>query len=70
MKRERIEHMKDPVTGLPRGREGDNLRDQRPAGSDSSRPGVRMGTCGRAWINGREVGGTDPRFRHLTAIYD
>ncbi|HEY6781537.1 MAG TPA: hypothetical protein VI111_11310 [Thermoleophilaceae bacterium] len=25
---------------------------------------------GRAWINGREVGGTDPRFAHLRAIYD
>jgi hypothetical protein len=25
---------------------------------------------GRAWINGREVGGMDPRFAHLAAIYD
>ena len=25
---------------------------------------------GRAWINGREVGGTDPRLRHLAASHD
>lgn len=25
---------------------------------------------GRAWINGREVGGTDPRFAHLDDSYD
>lgn len=68
MKREKIERVKGSSTGLPHGREG--ARDQRPAGSDSSRRDVRMGTCGRAWINGREVGGTDPRFRHLAGTYD
>jgi hypothetical protein len=26
--------------------------------------------AGRAWINGREVGGTDPRWSHLTRSYD
>jgi hypothetical protein len=25
---------------------------------------------GRAWINGREVGGPDPRFAHLSRSYD
>ena len=25
---------------------------------------------GRAWINGREVGGTDPRYAHLSQSYD
>jgi hypothetical protein len=25
---------------------------------------------GRAWINGREVGGADPRYAHLAAGYD
>jgi hypothetical protein len=25
---------------------------------------------GRAWINGREVGGPDPRFAHLDRSYD
>jgi|GraSoiStandDraft_1057264.scaffolds.fasta_scaffold190435_2 hypothetical protein len=28
------------------------------------------GTRGRAWINGREVGGTAPRFAHLLGGYD
>ncbi|HEX8856439.1 MAG TPA: hypothetical protein VF752_12650 [Thermoleophilaceae bacterium] len=25
---------------------------------------------GRVWLNGSEVGGTDPRFSHLAASYD
>jgi hypothetical protein len=25
---------------------------------------------GRAWLNGREVGGADPRYRHLDASHD
>jgi hypothetical protein len=25
---------------------------------------------GRAWINGREVGGADPRYQHLARSYD
>lgn len=25
---------------------------------------------GRAWINGNEVGGVDPRFSHLDRSYD
>ena len=25
---------------------------------------------GRAWINGNEVGGCDPRFEHLNRSYD
>jgi hypothetical protein len=25
---------------------------------------------GRAWINGNEVGGSDPRFAHLNRSYD
>ena len=25
---------------------------------------------GRAWLNGREVGGTDPRYTHLEASHD
>lgn len=27
-------------------------------------------TEGRAWINGSEVGGADPRFAHLNRSYD
>lgn len=26
--------------------------------------------AGRAWINGREVGGADPRYVHLSNSYD
>jgi len=25
---------------------------------------------GRLWINGREAGGQDPRFAHLSRVYD
>jgi hypothetical protein len=25
---------------------------------------------GRVWVNGRELGGTDPRHAHLTASFD
>jgi hypothetical protein len=28
------------------------------------------GDSGRAWINGAEVGGTDPRYAHLNRSYD
>ena len=28
------------------------------------------GTRGRAWINGREVGGTEARFAHLSSGHD
>lgn len=27
-------------------------------------------STGRAWVNGREIGGTDPRVAHLSALYD
>ena len=30
--------------------------------------GARLG--GRAWINGEEVGGADPRFAHLSVSFD
>jgi hypothetical protein len=35
------------------------------AGHDLATRGV-----GRAWLNGREVGGADPRYRHLDASHD
>jgi hypothetical protein len=39
-----------------------------PVESDRGRkPG---GTRGRAWINGREVGGTEARFAHLLGGHD
>jgi hypothetical protein len=42
-------------------------RDPRPARPPSSPP---PGRRGRAWINGREVGGPDPRYRHLAGGHD
>ena len=26
--------------------------------------------AGRVWVNGRELGGSDPRFAHLTQSFD
>ena len=31
-------------------------------------PGARRG--GRLWVNGRELGGTDPRHAHLALSFD
>jgi len=59
--------MKASVTHLHRGLG----RDQRV--SRGLRPGRRPISPrggGRAWINGREVGGADPRYRHLDCSYD
>jgi hypothetical protein len=30
----------------------------------------RARRVGRVWVNGRELGGTDPRFAHLAASFD
>jgi hypothetical protein len=35
---------------------------------DASKP--KQPLTGRAWINGREVGGTEPHHAHLTESYD
>ena len=55
------------VTSLPRRRrrggaasQGQRLQPTRALARNS----------GRAWVNGREVGGADPRFAHLTGSYD
>ena len=67
MDESKIHGMKQPVTDLPRG----TLRDQRLVRAIQARRRLsppRLG--GRAWINGREVGGADPRFAHLDASYD
>jgi hypothetical protein len=36
----------------------------------SPRPAAAGGSPGRAWINGREVGGTEPRLDHLSIAHD
>ena len=47
-------------------------RDQRTARAIEARrslhPSPRSG--GRAWINGREVGGPDFRYAHLASVHD
>jgi hypothetical protein len=53
---------------LPRGVSRDQ-RVSRSVQADGRRlPSPRGG--GRAWINGREVGGADRRYAHLTPSYD
>jgi hypothetical protein len=59
--------MKTPVHTLPRG----GGRDQRMSRViDARRRLSSPRGGGRAWINGREVGGPDSRYAHLSAIYD
>ena len=30
----------------------------------------RLQPTGRVWLNGREVGGSDPRYAHLSSSHD
>jgi hypothetical protein len=62
----KIVSMGRSATSLPRGR-GRDQRLSRVVEARSRLTGVKRG---RAWINGREVGGTDPRFAHLAAMHD
>jgi hypothetical protein len=55
--------MKSTVITLP----GPAARTPR-AGPRRRDPGERR--RGRAWINGREIGGTDPRYAHLSLSHD
>jgi hypothetical protein len=54
------------VTSLPRG----TRRGQRPALRAETGPRSGNRRAGRAWINGREVGGTEGRFAHLDVGHD
>ena len=63
----KIPPMKAPVHTLPRGQD----RNQRMSRVIQARR--RLSTPrggGRAWINGREVGGPDSRYAHLSVVYD
>ena len=67
MRNEKIDTMQRPVTEILREREARarRARTPRPRPVTNERiPG------GRAWINGREVGGADLRFPHLAGGYD
>lgn len=67
MRDENIPVVNQPVTNLPRGRKFD----QRLARAIQARRRLHPPRGGgRAWINGREVGGADPRYAHLPMIND
>lgn len=53
-----------PIDGKRRGGRFRRRPPERPI------PASALSTGGRAWINGREVGGTDPRYAHLDRSYD
>ena len=63
----KIPPMKAPVHTLPRG-ESHDQRMSRAIQARRRLSSPRGG--GRAWINGREVGGSDSRYAHLSAVYD
>ena len=52
-----------PVISMPQGA----ARRRRLAQTVEAR---RKLARGRAWINGREIGGTDPRWAHLSVSHD
>ena len=66
MRTENITDMRGTVTSLPRGQ----ARDQRLTRAVAARRTLHTRRAGRAWINGREVGGPVWRFAHLGASYD
>ena len=62
-----MDPVKAPAAAPPRGLG----RDRRVSrGLQARRRPISPRGGGRAWINGREVGGTDPRFAYLTVAYD
>ena len=67
MRDENIPPVKQAVTTTPRSRE----RAQRLSRAIHARRRLNSPRGGgRAWINGREVGGTDPRYSHLATVND
>ena len=44
--------------------------DRRVGRAIDVRRGLATSRVGRAWINGREVGGADPRYIHLSESHD
>jgi hypothetical protein len=59
--------VRDTLTTIPRGT-GREHRMSRVIQARRRLPSPRGG--GRAWINGREIGGSNPRYSHLDANYD
>jgi hypothetical protein len=55
------------------GRRGDLHRaagNRRVGRAIDARRGLAASRVGRAWINGHEVGGADPRYIHLSESHD
>ncbi|CAN5205504.1 hypothetical protein BH20ACT20_BH20ACT20_01640 [soil metagenome] len=67
MPESKLPHVKQSVTRLPRNTDRDR-RMFRTVQARRRLTSPRGG--GRAWINGREVGGSDPRYAHLAGSYD
>jgi len=44
--------------------------DRRVGQANRARRNLPTRVGGRAWLNGRERGGTDPRFTHLAQTHD
>jgi hypothetical protein len=59
-----------PVTTLPTGRARERRHQRRLDRAISARRQLEPRAAGRAWVNGREVDGTDRRFAHLGRSYD
>jgi hypothetical protein len=60
------------ATGLRRRRRDLHRADEgrRLEQAIGARRGLALHGMGRAWINGREVGGEDPRYTHLSETHD
>jgi hypothetical protein len=66
-----IHDVSETLKSLPEGRQRERrleraIEARRRLADSADAP--RLG--GRAWINGEEVGGADPRFAHLSASHD
>jgi hypothetical protein len=44
--------------------------DRRVGQATEARRDLATRRVGRAWLNGRELGGTDPRYMHLSGSHD
>jgi hypothetical protein len=62
-----IDVMNPAVSTLPRGRKREQLLARV---IEERRTKARAERRGRAWINGKEVGGPDLRYSHLSRSYD
>jgi hypothetical protein len=52
------------------GKSHDTGGERRVERAIEARRDLTDGRGGRSWINGREVGGVDPRYAHLSTSYD